>query len=246
MLLFMITQLFALCVSSHETNLVLTDSLKSPTCKLPAFRFYQNATLVLNELIPTDNDLSTCSWHDDIITTVQMCGASGAPYQCALYTDNTCGNGNINHATEAEHMSVSPNISNVYKIVFSDPTNVWIKVSWTEADQQQLIKSYECIPSTAEEFGAFTGETKISLVSSSGDSGDSSGGSEASGVKEIVATTTFVTYASPSTTGTAGIENVIDLIVNNNNNDNGRNTATHAATIAAGWLIGILIMFIFL
>ncbi|KAK6519131.1 hypothetical protein TWF281_003820 [Arthrobotrys megalospora] len=148
--------LFVTRIWSHETNIILTDPLSSVTCDAPAFRFFQNTTLVLNEPIPTDSDYSTCSWHDDIITAVEMCGATGLPYQCALYTDNTCGNGDTDHANETATDTIIPDISNVYKIVFSDPSNQWLKVSWDDEDQMQIIKSFHCIPSTSSASEVFS------------------------------------------------------------------------------------------
>ncbi|KAK6347429.1 hypothetical protein TWF718_005270 [Orbilia javanica] len=185
--------LLAVRVWSHDTNIILTDSLDSVTCKSPAFRFYQNTTLVLNELIPTVSDYSTCSWHDDIITAVEMCGADGIPYRCAVYTDNTCGNGNIEHTNETEHSAIIPDISNVYKIVFSDPDNQWVKASWDDDDQQEIIRSYHCIPSTSSNYEAFT-ETGTDATNSTGESSGSD--SESSTTTEVADSATATATVS--------------------------------------------------
>ncbi|KAK6334499.1 hypothetical protein TWF730_003713 [Orbilia blumenaviensis] len=107
-----------------------------------------------------------------------MCGTDGIPYQCGLYTDNTCGNGNTEHTNETTHGTVTPDISNAYKIVFSDPDNQWVKASWDDEDQEQVIRSYECIPSTSSAYGVFIkgGQgTTIGGVSGTGGSATTDG-----------------------------------------------------------------------
>ncbi|KAF3146289.1 hypothetical protein TWF594_003606 [Orbilia oligospora] len=194
----LILLLFVAQVWPHETNIALTDSLDSVTCKLPAFRFFQNSTLVLNELIPTVTDFSTCSWHDDIISAVEMCGADGVPYQCAIYTDNTCGNGNAEHTNETIHSTIIPDISNVYKIVFSDPDDQWVKASWDDDDQQQTIRSYHCIPSTASGYRAFTKDgANTTDTTGTTNTMDTTGGGVDSGA---IATTEIANGASETAT----------------------------------------------
>ncbi|EGX46122.1 hypothetical protein AOL_s00110g286 [Orbilia oligospora ATCC 24927] len=196
----LILLLFVAQVWPHETNIVLTDSLDSVTCKLPAFRFFQNTTLVLNELIPTVTDFSTCSWHDDIISAAEMCGADGIPYQCAIYTDNTCGNGNIEHTNETIHSTIIPDISNVYKIVFSDPDDQWVKASWDGDDRQQTIRSYHCNSSTASEYRAFMKDganTDTTGTTSTTSTMDTTGGGVDSGAS---ATTEIANGASETAT----------------------------------------------
>lgn len=80
------------------------------------------------------------------------------PYQCALYLDNTCGNGNFTHDGKTKHVNFTPDITQAYKVVFSDPDSEWVQASWDETDQEQMIGSYECLPSTEEEYADFTGE----------------------------------------------------------------------------------------
>ncbi|KAK6495061.1 hypothetical protein TWF481_003088 [Arthrobotrys musiformis] len=116
-----------------------------------------------------------------------MCGSNGIPYQCALYTDNTCGNGDIEHTNETEHSTIIPDISNVYKIVFSDADDQWIKASWDDDDQQETIRSYHCIPSVSD----YEPSTKT----------DASGTNEST-TDEGSATTEAVDTASETTTNT--------------------------------------------
>ncbi|RVD89429.1 uncharacterized protein DFL_000437 [Arthrobotrys flagrans] len=70
---------------------------------------------------------------------------------------------------------------------------LWIKALWDDDDQQQLIKSYQCIPSTSDDYEAFTksGTNTTSTTSESANSGAS-------------ATTEVVDVASETATNTPG------------------------------------------
>ncbi|EPS41760.1 hypothetical protein H072_4259 [Dactylellina haptotyla CBS 200.50] len=237
--------LFSSSVVSHDTNLILTDSLRSPTCRFPAFRFYQNTTLVLNQVIPTQADLSSCSWHEDAITLVEICGAQGEPYQCALYTDNSCGNGMMEHSTDDEHGVLSQNVSRVYKILFSDPNNSWVQSSWGTDGQSVVVKSFQCMPSTAEAYGALKDVEIKALAQPSPGNGDTTSNVELGGGNYDYNEETGASLDSPAETpSTTSIEAVIDLIINNDNNGCDR-VAEDVIKVVASFML-VFLVFLFL
>ncbi|KAF3941877.1 hypothetical protein ABW19_dt0200866 [Dactylella cylindrospora] len=234
---FSLTLLFRLASPHEVSNIELTDSLSSSNCKAPAFRFFQNSTLVLNQLIPSDPTYSTCSWHDDMITAVEMCGAPGTPYQCAVYLDNTCGNGDIEHDGTGRHTNLSdinPDVRRAYRILFSDPNDEWVKVSWDEHDQTEVINSYHCIPSTAEEFSLFTGEGKGEPAVGGSESGS------ANPAADVASTRTTGTSQETTTNSVEGsLGGITDPSIGSKLLD--------TKAFAIGWLLGMLIgVFIFL
>ncbi|KAK6330369.1 hypothetical protein TWF696_003465 [Orbilia brochopaga] len=138
-------------VGADETGTALADSLGSPACEIPAFRFFQNATLVLNQLLHTDASFSTCSQHDSVISAVEMCGTSRVPYQCELYIDNTCSNRVVDHVIKPQHANVTEVVTHAYRVLFSDPNNEWVTSSWGSNDEE-VVRLFHRVPTTTEEY----------------------------------------------------------------------------------------------